>query len=112
MFATYRLAAAVALGILVLPATASADPRTTWGTAWLNARDTRQDLRTDHGIANDSLTNREIARIEHRSARLDAATDRALSDGDLSRTEFRHLNRAYNHNSRFIRHQKHDGQTR
>jgi len=107
-----RLAAAFALGMLVLPAEASADAGTKWGNTWLNARETRQDLRTDQGIANGSLTNREIARIEHRDARLDAASDRALADGDLSRREFVGLNHAYNKNSRFIRRQKHDGQNR
>jgi hypothetical protein len=112
MIVMSRLFAASALAVLVLPVAASADPGTKWGTAWLNARETRQDLRADHGIANGSLTNKEIARIEHREARLDAATDRALSDGDLSGREFLRLNHAYNHNSRFIRHQKHDGQVR
>lgn len=112
MTALNRLATVFALGMLILPTAASADPGTKWGTTWLNARETRQDLRTDIGIANGSLTNREIVRIEHRDARLDARTDRALSDGDLSKREFVGLNHAYNRNSRFIRHQKHDGQNR
>ena len=107
-----QLAAACALGLLMLPSAASADEGTSWGTHWLNARETRQDVRTDHGIANDSLTGRETARIERRSIALDNATDRALSDGDLSRREFRRLNHAYNHESRFIYRQKHDAQNR
>lgn len=107
-----RLAAIVAVGTLALPAAASADAGTKWGTAWLNARETRQDLRTDRGIANGSLTTRETLRIEHHEALLDVATDRALSDGDLSKREFVHLNRGYNRNSKFINHQKHDGQDR
>lgn len=44
--------------------------------------------------------------------RIENATDRALSDGDLTRGEFRRLNHAYNHQSHFIRHQKHDAQDR
>lgn len=108
----HRLAAVFAMGMLILPSAASADAGTTWGAAWLNARETRQDLRTDRGIANDSLTARETVRIEHREMRLDGATDRALSDGDLSKREFVHLNRGYNRNSKFIYHQKHDGQSR
>ena len=91
------------------PGAASADADA-WGTRYLNARDTYQDLRTDVGIANGELTNREILRIEKRDLRLENATDRALSDGDLTRGEFRALNHAYNHQSRFIRHQKHDAQ--
>lgn len=110
MKTSYRVVAAFGLGMLMLPAAASADPGTTWGTHWLNARQAHQDARTDAGIANGSLTGREVARIERHDQRLDNATDRALSDGDLSRREFRHLNRAYNHESRFIHRQKHDRQ--
>jgi hypothetical protein len=105
-----RIVAAFGLVMLLLPAAASADPGTTWGSHYLNARQARQDARTDAGIVNGSLTGREVARIENHDQRLDNATDRALSDGDLSRGEFRRLNHAYNHESRFIRRQKHDGQ--
>ncbi|MGE0119856.1 MAG: hypothetical protein AB7S71_10885 [Dongiaceae bacterium] len=105
-----RLTAAFALGLLFLPTAASAD--SAWGTRWFNARDTRQDLRTDAGIANDTLTARETVRIERRDTRLDNATDRALSDGNLSRYEARRLNHAYSHQSRFIYRQKHDAQNR
>ena len=106
-----RLVAAFGLGMLLLPAAASADPGTTWGSHYLNAREAHQNTRTDVGIANGSLTGREVARIERHEQRLDNATDRALSDGDLSRGEFRRLNRAYNHESRFIHRQKHDRQS-
>jgi hypothetical protein len=105
-----RVAAAFGLGMLLLPAAASADPGTSWGSHWLNARDAHQDARTDAGIANGSLTGREVVRIENHEQRLDNATDRALSDGDLSRGEFRRLNHAYNHENRFIYRQKHDRQ--
>ncbi|MGH6930018.1 MAG: hypothetical protein ACREEV_17000 [Dongiaceae bacterium] len=103
------LIAAFGLALLMLPGAASADPDA-WGTRFLNARDAHQDLRTDIGVANGELTNREILRIERRDLRLENASDRALSDGDLTRGEFRRLNHAYNSQSRFIRHQKHDAQ--
>jgi hypothetical protein len=105
------LTAALGLALLILPGSASADADA-WGSRFLNARDAHQDLRTDVGIANGELTNREIVRVERRDMRLENATDRALSDGDLTRGEFRRLNHAYNHQSRFIRHQKHDAQDR
>ena len=105
-----RVAAALGLGLFLLPAAASADQSTTWGTHWLNARQAHQDARTDAGVANGSLTTREVARIDRHDQRLDNATDRALSDGDLSPGEFRRLNHAYNHESRFVYRQKHDGQ--
>jgi hypothetical protein len=110
MKTSYYLVAAFGLGIFLLPAAASADSGTTWGTHELNARQARQNARTDAGIANGSLTDREVARIDRQEQRLDNATDRALSDGDLSRGEFVRLNRGYNHESRFIYRQKHDGQ--
>lgn len=106
-----RVAAAFGLGMMMLlPAAASADQSTTWGTHWLNARQAHQNARTDAGIANGSLTGTEANRIERHDQRLDNATDRALSDGDLSRGEFRHLNHAYNRESRFVYRQKHDRQ--
>ncbi len=110
MTISYRFVAAFGLGMMLLPTAASADSGTVWGTHWLNARQAHQDARTDAGIANGSLTGREVARIERHDQRLDNATDRALSDGDLSRGEFRRLNRAYNHESRFIYRQRHDRQ--
>ena len=110
MTISYRVVAAFGLGMMLLPTAASADSGTTWGTHWLNARQAHQDARTDAGIANGSLTGREVARIERHDQRLDNATDRALSDGDLSRGEFVRLNRGYNHESRFIFRQKHDRQ--
>jgi hypothetical protein len=103
------LIAAFGFSLLMLPGAASADPDA-WGTRFLNARDAHQDLRTDIGVANGELTNREILRIERRDLRLENASDRALSDGDLTRGEFRRLNHAYNNQSGFIRHQKHDAQ--
>jgi hypothetical protein len=110
MKTSHCLVAAFGLAIFLLPAAASADSGTTWGTHWLNARQTHQNARTDAGIANGSLTDHEVARIDRQEQRLDNATDRALSDGDLSRGEFARLNRGYNHESRFIYRQKHDGQ--
>jgi len=110
MTITTRVAAAFAFGVMLLPEVASADQSTTWGTHWLNAREARQQARIDAGIANGSLTGHEAVRLERQEQRLDNATDRALSDGDLSRGEFVHLNHAYNHESRNIYHQKHDGQ--
>jgi len=110
MTISIRVAAAFGLGMMLLPAAASADQSTTWGSHWLNAREARQNTRTDAGIANGSLTGHEVNRIERHEQRLDNATDRALSDGDLSRGEFRHLNHAYNRESRFIYRQKHDRQ--
>jgi len=59
-----RVVAAFGLGMLLLPTAAAADSGTTWGTHWLNARQAHQDARTDAGIANGSLTGREVARIE------------------------------------------------
>ena len=109
MTISYRVVAALGLGTLLLPTAAAADSGTTWGTHRLNARQAQQDTRTDAGIAKGSLTEREVARIEHHDQRLDNASGRALSDGDLSRGEFRRLNRAH-HESRFIYRQKHDGQ--
>jgi len=111
MTISYRVVAAFGLGLLLLPTAAAADFGTASGTHWLNARQAHQDARTDAGIADGSLTGREVARIGRHDQRLDNASDRALSDGDLSRGEFRRLNRAYNHEGRFIYRQKHDGQS-
>ncbi len=110
MTISHRVVAAFGLGMPLLPTAASADSGTTWGTHWLNARQAHWDARTDAGIANGSLTGREVARTERHDQRLDNATDHALSDGDLSRGAFVRLNRVYNHESRFIHRQKYDRQ--
>src|SRR5215510_11688441 len=70
MTISYRIAAVFGLGLLLLPVAASADQSTTWGTHYLNAREARQNARTDAGIANGSLTANEVNRIDRREQHL------------------------------------------
>lgn len=108
---TISMAAMFVAGLSALPTGAGADSSTHF-ERWLNARDNRQDERLDQGLASGSLTYKEAARIQRNDLRLDAATDRALSDGDISNREFWRLNKGYNRESGFIYKQKHDGQVR
>jgi hypothetical protein len=102
--------ALVAAGLALAPTLASADWRNNphGYNAWLNARDHHQERRIDQGIHSGSLTRWEARRLEHRDHRLDQARHYAMRDGRISPWEFRHLNNAYNHESRFIHRQKHD----
>lgn len=102
-----RLGLAAALALAVAPTLASAADGSR-----IDRRQERQDLRTDHGIANDSLTARETQRIERRETAIDNLEDKALSDGELTNTEAAVVNHALNRQSRFIYRQKHDGQSR
>jgi hypothetical protein len=98
---------AAVIGLCAVPGSATADD-----LPGIDYRQYRQDLRVDQGIAAGSLTAREVARIEARGARLESWEDRALSDGTVTPREQLGLHHAYNHQSRFIFRQKHDGQVR
>jgi hypothetical protein len=98
----------IAAGLALAPSLASADGQSNHFAAWLNARDAHQDHRVQHGIANGSLTPWEVKRLERHDRYLNAATDFALRDGDISRREFRYINHGYNHESRVIHRRKND----
>jgi hypothetical protein len=98
----------VAAGLALAPTLASADSQDSQSNNWLKARNQHQERRVDQGVHNGSLKPWEVKRLEHRDHRLDRATNYAMRDGHMSRRELHRINRAYNHNSRFIYRQKHD----
>ena len=85
-------------------------PASAAGKKIIDNRQARQEHRPDQGLANGNLTELESARIEWRSTKLNAAEDKMLSDGSMSKGEAWRLNRAYDRQSEFIYRRKHDGQ--
>lgn len=87
--------ALITAGLALAPTLASADwqyqQRRPYNT-WLNARNQHQDYRIYQGYQNGSLTPWEAKRLKHRDQRL----------------EWRHLNNAYDRQSRVIYRYKHD----
>jgi len=98
----------IAAGIVLAPTLASADWQNNSYNNWLNARDNHQEHRIHQGYQNGSLTPWEAQRLRHRDHRLDRATSYAMRDGHISPREFRYLNNAYDHESKYIYRQKHD----
>jgi hypothetical protein len=68
-----------------------------------------QQQRTENGIKNGSLTNKEVAGVERGQARIDRKEARAGRDGHVGRGEQKRVQRADNRQSRRIHHEKHDG---
>lgn len=75
-------------------------------------RSINQDKRIEAGVQNGSLTNREVAKLEHGQARVERKEARAGRDGHVGAAEQARVQRAESHQSRRIRHEKHDGQVR
>lgn len=75
-------------------------------------RNINQDKRIEAGVQNGSLTNREVAKLEHGQARVERKEARAGRDGHVGAAEQARIQRAENHQSKRIRHEKHDGQMR
>jgi hypothetical protein len=75
-------------------------------------RNINQDKRIEAGVQNGSLTNREVARLEHGQARVERREARAGRDGHVGAGEQARIQRAENRQSRHIRHEKHDAQVR
>jgi len=73
-------------------------------------RNINQQQRIENGVQNGSLTNREAAKLERGQSKVAKAEARAGSDGHVSANEQAHVQRAENHQSKKIHHQKHDAQ--
>ncbi len=75
-------------------------------------RDINQEKRINAGIRNDTLTNREAARLEAGQARNDRAQWRAGRDGRISALGQHRLQRQENQTSRGTWRKKHNGRNR
>lgn len=80
------------------------------GQRWIDRREHRQQQRIRQGIRSDELTRREAARLEAEQARIRGYERYARSDGHLSLSERRRLDRQLDRSSRQIYRQKHDRQ--
>ena len=79
----------------------------------INAREARQQLRIDQGIASGQLTYGETRRLEREQERIERTEDRYRdSGGGLSFRERVRLERDLNRASRDIYREKHDRETR
>ena len=76
------------------------------------ARNVKQEARIESGIKNDSLTNREVAKLQRGQARVDRKEAAAGANGHVSKAEQRGIQQAENRQSRRIYRQKHDAQVR
>lgn len=76
------------------------------------ARNVNQEKRIEGGIQNGSLTNHEVSKLERGQAHVDRKEARAGSDGHVSKAEQRSIQRAENHQSKRIHHEKQDAQVR
>ena len=75
-------------------------------------RNINQDKRIEAGVQNGSLTNREVAKLEHGQARVERKEARAGRDGHVGAAEQAGIQRTENRQSKRIRHEKHDAQIR
>jgi hypothetical protein len=76
------------------------------------ARDVNQEKRIEGGIQNGSLTNKEVSKLERGQEHIDRKEAVAGRDGHVSKTEQRQIRHTENHQSKRIRHEKTDAQTR
>ncbi|HEY1059024.1 MAG TPA: hypothetical protein VGE55_09880 [Limnobacter sp.] len=75
------------------------------------SRDVRQQERIEQGVQSGQLTTKEAAHLEKRESKIDAAEAKAGSDGKVTKTEHRRIERMQNRTSKDIYRQKHDRQT-
>ena len=72
-------------------------------------RNIHQEQRIGAGLKDGSLTAHEAGRLEAGQAKDDRQEFRAGRDGHVSEREQQHVQRAEDHQSRRIRHERHDG---
>jgi hypothetical protein len=75
-------------------------------------RNAKQEQRIANGVKEGSLTNKEVAHLEHGQARNDRKLAVAAADGHVGKQEVRHLEHKENRSSSKIAHEKHDAQER
>ncbi|HET7795926.1 MAG TPA: hypothetical protein VFL64_21235 [Rhizobacter sp.] len=75
-------------------------------------RNINQQQRVEAGIQNGTLTNHEVAKLERGQAKVDHKEYAAGKDGKVGAHEQAHVQRAEDHQSKKIHHQKHDAQNR
>ncbi|MEE4246122.1 MAG: hypothetical protein V2I33_11975 [Kangiellaceae bacterium] len=80
--------------------------------ASVNARQASQKARIAQGVATGELTRKETTRLVRGQAQLQRMENRAKADGVVTRTEQVRLQRKANKESRKIRRNKNDGQSR
>jgi hypothetical protein len=75
-------------------------------------RNINQQSRIEQGVKSGSLTNRETARLERGEAHIDRAEARAGANNNVNTREQRRIQKAENRESRRIRKEKHDAQSK
>ena len=73
-------------------------------------RNINQQQRIENGVQNGSLTNREVAKLEHGQSKVAKAEANAGRDGHVVANEQARVQRAENHQSKHIYREKHDAQ--
>ena len=97
----------------LMSATAFAQTPVTLGTNTpkIDARQAKQEVRIQQGVASGALNTKEATRLENGQARVATAEAKAKADGTVSKQERAKLTRMENKQSRHIKRQKHDKQT-
>lgn len=75
-------------------------------------RNVNQQTRIENGLKDDSLTNREVSKLESREARIARTEARAGRDGVVGSNEQHHIQHMENNASKQIHRQRHDAQIR
>ena len=77
-------------------------------TPRVDARQNRQDVRIEHGVANGSLSQRETHALDRQQDRIERAESRVEADGIVTRGERVYLHRRLDASSRTIFRAKHN----
>lgn len=100
------VAALAALAFVSVSALAQSD-----NTPRVDKREATQTDRIEQGMNSGALTPKETARVDRGQARVQADEAAAKADGKVTKHERVALTRAQNHQSRVIKHLKHNDRT-
>ena len=107
-----RTTLAIALSALALTSiSALAQTTSSTDTPRIDAREANQAARIQHGSASGALTPAETARLDRGQARVQSAEAAAKADGTVTKGEKAAITHAQNHQSRTIKHLKHNERT-
>ncbi|NWG14403.1 MAG: hypothetical protein HXY20_12805 [Acidobacteria bacterium] len=84
----------------------------TTAEAGINQRQRRQEARIRQGVVSGELTRREYRQLERHAAIIARNEARAKADGEFTRGERARINHRLDRQSRQIHRQKHDNQSR
>lgn len=103
----------LSLNVLAQSATQPSSPNSTENSGYnrqqvVKKREQNQEKRIQEGVKSGELTTKEAQRLERKQAHIKKMEEKAMSDGKMTKGEFKHIENAQDRASHSIHRKKHN----